>query len=482
MTLPAYPNAISLQQIQAEFGGPSSNIALENYYAGGANVPSGTTSPTSGAVPSSGAISLENFWGTSKGYNNWYYTYQGFSVYGSYFNYFSGTGSDSSGNIYGAGSFAGETFGSPWRAGFVAQFAAKGALNWMRTIGPSGAPAFIEGSATSSAGNTYAVVVYSTTVYLVKYNSSGTLQWQVQISSAAANATNTIAVSAAENVYLTLCSGSGYSVVNTLKFNSSGTLQWQRQIGGDSNVVGARTCMGIDSSENVYLLWQASASGTGGAYYQASYNSSGTIQAINYYYFGSGTLLQSGDPLPMMYIGSSGSQYYFCLPFYLTGSFNVSYVVGGPGFTSYCITNNSYPTLSQLNGMTVDASGNMYIVANSELYGTSYLKITSSGSLTQYAANFAGAAGADLYTGGPSIVGSNLLLQTQTTATGTLILTETNGTNYSTATEWGSTTNYPFSTGTPIATDSAGSLSVSSTSALTSTSVTPYSSSLNGLT
>lgn len=48
--------------IQAEFGGPSTNILLQNYYRGGTYVPN---TPTNANVPTSGAISLESFYGAS---------------------------------------------------------------------------------------------------------------------------------------------------------------------------------------------------------------------------------------------------------------------------------------------------------------------------------------------------------------------------------------------------------------------------------
>lgn len=55
--------AISLANIQTEFGG-SNPISLSEYYAGGTYVPSGT-SGTYGPVPSSGAIEIKDFYGTS---------------------------------------------------------------------------------------------------------------------------------------------------------------------------------------------------------------------------------------------------------------------------------------------------------------------------------------------------------------------------------------------------------------------------------
>jgi hypothetical protein len=62
MALPT-SGALTFANIQTEFGG-SNPISLSEYYAGGAYVPSGT-SGTNGAVPTSGAISIWHFYGTS---------------------------------------------------------------------------------------------------------------------------------------------------------------------------------------------------------------------------------------------------------------------------------------------------------------------------------------------------------------------------------------------------------------------------------
>ena len=62
MTLPS-SGALSMTAIAGEFGG-AAPYSLNNYYAGGAHVASGTTG-TSGAVPTSGQISISSFYGTS---------------------------------------------------------------------------------------------------------------------------------------------------------------------------------------------------------------------------------------------------------------------------------------------------------------------------------------------------------------------------------------------------------------------------------
>jgi hypothetical protein len=63
MALPS-SGALSLDDIQTEFGG-SNPIGINEYYAGGGLVPPGT-SGTNGPVPSSGEISINNFYGTAQ--------------------------------------------------------------------------------------------------------------------------------------------------------------------------------------------------------------------------------------------------------------------------------------------------------------------------------------------------------------------------------------------------------------------------------
>lgn len=62
MALPT-SGPLSLANIQTEFGG-ANPISLSEYYAGGGLVPAGTAG-TNGAVPSSGTISIANFYGTT---------------------------------------------------------------------------------------------------------------------------------------------------------------------------------------------------------------------------------------------------------------------------------------------------------------------------------------------------------------------------------------------------------------------------------
>lgn len=62
MTLPA-SGVITMNEIATEFGG-AAPYSLSNYYRGGANVPN---TASTASIPTSGVISLNNFYGTSKG-------------------------------------------------------------------------------------------------------------------------------------------------------------------------------------------------------------------------------------------------------------------------------------------------------------------------------------------------------------------------------------------------------------------------------
>ena len=55
---------LSMSEIQTEFGG-SNPISMSEYYAGGANVPAGT-SGNGGNIPSSGAINFNIFYTSAK--------------------------------------------------------------------------------------------------------------------------------------------------------------------------------------------------------------------------------------------------------------------------------------------------------------------------------------------------------------------------------------------------------------------------------
>ena len=274
---------------------------------------------------------------------------------------------DGSNNFYIAGYFS--TSADPWQQCLIAKYNSSGVIQWQRSIGISNnSHDNFYGIAVDSSGNSYAVgaIQYgpsgNTDIFIVKYNTSGVVQWQRTLSGSDHDiGMGGIALdSSGNNVYIgnyTKSSGSGNYDIHTAKYNSSGTLQWKRTLGGsglDYNEAG----IAVDSSGNAYITGNTNSSGAGG--YDAviaKYNSSGTLQWQRTLGAGSNDY-SVGEPA----IDSSGN-------FYIVGNTRS----GGAGGADILIAkyNSSgivqwQRTLGGSNtdmgtGITIDSSDNVYI-------------------------------------------------------------------------------------------------------------------------
>ena len=187
---------------------------------------------------------------------------------------------DSSGNIYLAG-----TAGSyPTPTGIVVKIDTNGSITWQRGYqltqwSNSGGNVSVD-----SSGNVYCGFWYgpSNNDYadFAKYNSSGTIQWRLQITHP------TLYYNCRPGAIATDSSGNSYMGAHTynssfgwesyaIKVNSSGTVQWQRKIAHASNSVFISYETFIDSSGNVYFYGFQSASRR--SPYLIKLNSSGSI-------------------------------------------------------------------------------------------------------------------------------------------------------------------------------------------------------------
>jgi hypothetical protein len=135
-----------------------------------------------------------------------------------------------------------------------------------------------------SSGNVYAVGRYRSSAgpyetYVIKYDSSGTVVWKrnladYNLASQRYDYGQGIAVDSSSNVYVS----GRYKVQGSttymclIKYNSSGTLQWKRQL-GDATDVGA---ISTDPSGNIYIGTSYYSSGYYGLL--AKYDSTGAIQ------------------------------------------------------------------------------------------------------------------------------------------------------------------------------------------------------------
>lgn len=191
---------------------------------------------------------------------------------------------DGSGNVYVTGYFFGTaTFGaySKTSAGvadlFVAKYDPNGTVQWVQSAGGTNGD-FGNDIAVDGSGNVYVIgyffgtATFGTTektsagsydFFVVKYNTSGTLQW-VQTAGGSGNDYGYgIEVDGTGNVYVTgsfqgtVTFGStpktsvGNSDIFLAKYNSSGVVEWVQSAGGTTNDEGRR--LAIDGSDNVYM-------------------------------------------------------------------------------------------------------------------------------------------------------------------------------------------------------------------------------------
>lgn len=240
MAIPA-SGPLSMTDIQTEFGG-TNPIGLNEYYAGGGLVPAGT-SGTYGAVPSSGAISIQNFYGTSN--------VSGFLA--SFFTDYlpSKVVTDSSSNIYVSGVYTGNGYLT------LAKFNSTGVLQWQRQYEQGGTAG---DACLDNSENIVITIRSNTTIWVVKVNPSGTLIWQKRLSGwpSGCNCVNVgpvgIACDSSGNLYVSsfVYQACVYTLSIT-KLDSSGNLVVGRRLLSTNYVSGeSQTRVAVGSDGGIY--------------------------------------------------------------------------------------------------------------------------------------------------------------------------------------------------------------------------------------
>jgi len=246
---------------------------------------------------------------------------------------------DSSDNIY----IAGESDPTGANDGaLLAKYNSSGAIQWQRTLSGDANDQWQQVKVDAS-GNVY--VVGDTRsggeggdeILLAKYNSSGTIQWQRLLGLGGNDGASGVSFDSSGNVYVAAYAaqaGTGETDAILVKYNSSGTIQWQRALGGNSFDRGKGVA--VDSLDNVYLLAEASSDGEGGEdYLIAKYNSSGTIQwqrtlGDNANESPTGIAIDSNDNLFLIGTSLSTDYRYFLLAKLPSdGSLTGTYTIGG---------------------------------------------------------------------------------------------------------------------------------------------------------
>lgn len=186
---------------------------------------------------------------------------------------------DGSGNIYCFGRSLSSTAGGSDIQ--LAKYDTNAGLTWQRRLGGTGLDTGTGGAVNSSGsvffggwGNTQTA---GNADYLIgSYNTSGTIQWQRRFGGAQFESSYGAAIDASNNVYVagngnTQTAGGPDALL--VKYNSTGTIQWQRRLGGanDQSFYAVET----DASSNVFAC---GVNVTTGASIVTKYDTSGTLQ------------------------------------------------------------------------------------------------------------------------------------------------------------------------------------------------------------
>ena len=177
-----------------------------------------------------------------------------------------GVALDSSGNAYVSGFST--SFGTNIALAVLLKFSPSGNLLWQRTWGSMGE--YGRGVAVDSSGNIYQTGYTNSTggggfnLFLLKYNSTGSLIWQKTWGGTSLDFGYGVAADSSGNAYLTGQTSSyrtGIVNVVILKFGSAGGLVWQRTWGGSSFDAGYGVA--LDASNGVYVTGETNSYGAG---------------------------------------------------------------------------------------------------------------------------------------------------------------------------------------------------------------------------
>jgi len=271
---------------------------------------------------------------------------------------------DSSGNYY--------VSGTTVRTGiigtqdvYIAKYSASHVLQWQRELGVAGTLSYGLGIAVDSTGNPYLTGLIRSgsinDVFIVKYNTSGTLQWQKKYDSVNDGRSYNIRMDSSDNIYLTGFSrnaANSHYNASTIKTDSAGSLIWSRLLGGTELTRSSGTA--TDSSGNVYISgWHTSNFTT----IAAKYNSSGVLQwqrtlGVNYTVFNSVEVYDSNN---IYFVGGTdnegaGSVDMFIVKHNSSGVIQWQRVLGGTGSEN-------------IRDAVLDSVGNIYVAGSTTSEG-----------------------------------------------------------------------------------------------------------------
>ncbi len=295
---------------------------------------------------------------------------------------------DSSENTYYAGYSNTLPSGTEYSQNIV-KYNSSGSIVWQRKLEISGSDDIAYSSAVDSSGNVY-IVGYSFnsgagTAYgtYVKYNSSGTIQFQKRLADLYTYVTIRAAIlDSSGNLYI--CGETYNNTTDSYdamvsKLDSSGAISWQRRLYA-ATTAQILLAITLDSSNNVYV----SGRDGGSKGIVAKYNSSGTLQWQRVMTAG-GTIypysVKSDSPgnvyVAYYYNDTAGGTI-----FGLLAKYNSSGTLQWQKKITYSAY-GSTTTPTYMQSVAIDSSDNVYTISPSLTYVTSGSKILGSAALIQ---------------------------------------------------------------------------------------------------
>lgn len=295
---------------------------------------------------------------------------------------------DSSGNLY----FTGNSVVNNYSEAPVIKLDSNRNLVWQRKLTNGTGELKATGIAVSSAGDVYVTGVQRPTtdqngddLFLVKYNSSGVLQWQRKITPTASfDNPGSVGVDSAGNVAVSFSANQSVHVV--FQYSSSGTLNWQRSwvVGSGLGPTIIPMALTIDNSNNIIVT-------LGANYYDAGGATGRWVGTAILKYSSTGTLLWQRHINRF----SSANHLLETTNVVVDSSNNIYFSGGGntPGWMYvYKLDSNGSVVWQRYLGTAsnpgdfaaLDSSGNLYIFNARDTYDSGYsiiVKFDSSGNL-----------------------------------------------------------------------------------------------------
>lgn len=345
--------------------------------------------------------------------------------------------------------------------GFVAKIAKNGSVTWARKLGSGFS---FSACAVDSSGNVYATGLVGTNAYIVKYNSSGTIQWQKEYAYYSSYSIPGITVDSSGLVYF------GTATPAVVCLDGTGALQWTRNLTGVT-VNLYTTLSPLLTTDGTYIYGVTNGAigccCSGFTYFSSAFKMDNTGSLVWGTSIADNTTSAASPAIAgssLVYTSTDGSNNWIIKRAISTGAATYGNTTGYIPYGGYFGTG--------------DASGNYYIAGKVSSYPMSFSKFSTSGAVSSTLVNYLSFTGSS--TGSTTSI--NLVSATAIALVGGYVTVGSHTESYiyklrTNGTITGSYPPYTYAALTP-ATLTTGSLSTAGTITASSVTVTLSSGSL----